>query len=205
MLSRTADHLFWLARYIERAENTARMLDVNLQAALLPQPAASAELLWRGVLGISELQHSFDARYSSLAPQNRARVEQALREELERAVRQGFSAAEVEAGRRAVLEARRLARTQDRSLAARLAGYSFARRTFAWDVALEERMARATAAEVNAVLRKYIDPSRLALVAAGDFRKSASSGGRGSPPAAAPGAAAEKPPAAPRPSAGSGG
>lgn len=70
MLSRTADHLFWLARYIERAENTARMLDVNLQAALLPQPAASAELLWRGVLGISELQHSFDARYSSLAPQN---------------------------------------------------------------------------------------------------------------------------------------
>nr|NDG61654.1 hypothetical protein [Betaproteobacteria bacterium] len=29
MLSRTADHLFWMARYMERAENTARMLDVN--------------------------------------------------------------------------------------------------------------------------------------------------------------------------------
>ena len=28
MLSRTADHLFWMARYIERAENTARMLGV---------------------------------------------------------------------------------------------------------------------------------------------------------------------------------
>ena len=38
MLSRTADHLFWMARYIERAENTARMLDVNLpDVALLPQ------------------------------------------------------------------------------------------------------------------------------------------------------------------------
>ena len=32
MLSRTADHLFWMARYMERAENTARMLDINSKA-----------------------------------------------------------------------------------------------------------------------------------------------------------------------------
>src|SRR4029077_11798068 len=105
------------------------------------------------------------------APQNRARVEQAVREELVRAVAQGFTAAEVQAGKQAVLEARRLARTQDRSLAARLAGYSFARRTFEWDVALEARIAALTPGEVNSALKKYIDPSRLALVAAGDFRK----------------------------------
>lgn len=29
MLSRTADHLFWMSRYIERAENLARLLDVT--------------------------------------------------------------------------------------------------------------------------------------------------------------------------------
>ena len=139
------------------------------------------------------------------APQNRARVEQAVREELQRAVRQGFTAAEVAAGKQAVLEARRLARTQDRSLASRLAGYSFARRTFAWDIALETRIAAITPAELNAVLKKRIDLSRLALVAAGDFKKSAASAGPGSPPAASPGAAAEKPPAPPRSSAGSGG
>ena len=56
MLSRTADHLFWMARYIERAENTARMLDVNLQMSLLPQDVASGEEGWRAMLGISELQ-----------------------------------------------------------------------------------------------------------------------------------------------------
>ena len=39
MLSRTADHLFWMARYMERAENTARMLDVNYQTSMLPQSA----------------------------------------------------------------------------------------------------------------------------------------------------------------------
>jgi uncharacterized alpha-E superfamily protein len=63
MLSRTADHLFWMARYMERAENTARMLDVNYQMSLLPQSAEQAEQGWRGVLGISELTDSFAAKY----------------------------------------------------------------------------------------------------------------------------------------------
>lgn len=67
MLSRTADHLFWMARYTERAENTARMLDVNIQTQLLPQSAESAEHGWRAVLGISELQPAFDAKYGLLS------------------------------------------------------------------------------------------------------------------------------------------
>jgi uncharacterized alpha-E superfamily protein len=64
MLSRTADHLFWMARYTERAENTARMLDVAVQASMLPQSAEEAEQGWRAVLGISELQGAFDRKYS---------------------------------------------------------------------------------------------------------------------------------------------
>jgi uncharacterized alpha-E superfamily protein len=68
MLSRTADHLFWMARYTERAENTARMLDVNLQTSLLPQSAVSAERSWRAMLGISELTEQFDAKYILLTP-----------------------------------------------------------------------------------------------------------------------------------------
>jgi len=131
------------------------------------------------------------------APQNRARVEQAIREEIERAVRQGFSAAEVDAGKKGLLEARRLARTQDAALAGRLAGYLFSERTFAWDADFEKRIAALTPAEVNAALQKHIDPARLALVAAGDFKRPAGapSAGRGSPPAAAPAAAARPAPA----------
>jgi uncharacterized alpha-E superfamily protein len=63
MLSRTADHLFWMARYTERAENAARMLDVTWSMALLPQSADAVERAWRAVLGLSELQVSYDARY----------------------------------------------------------------------------------------------------------------------------------------------
>lgn len=66
MLSRTADHLYWMARYTERAENTARMLDVNIQAQLLPQSVEAAEQGWRAVLGISELEPAFDAKYGIL-------------------------------------------------------------------------------------------------------------------------------------------
>ncbi len=66
MLSRTADHLFWMARYIERAENTARMLDVNVTTSLLPLSSEAAERGWRAMLGISELQPAFDARFPTL-------------------------------------------------------------------------------------------------------------------------------------------
>ncbi len=70
MLSRTADHLFWMARYMERAENTARMLDVNYQTSLLPQSAATAEQGWRGLLSISELTWGFSQKYSQVSAQS---------------------------------------------------------------------------------------------------------------------------------------
>ncbi|MGH8858158.1 MAG: alpha-E domain-containing protein, partial [Polaromonas sp.] len=63
MLSRTADHLFWMSRYTERAENTARMLDVNYQTSLLPQSADVVQLGWQGLLSISELKPAYAAKY----------------------------------------------------------------------------------------------------------------------------------------------
>jgi len=70
MLSRTADHLFWMARYMERAENTARMLDVNYQMSMLPQSADEAEQGWRALLGISELTSSFNEHYPTVDARN---------------------------------------------------------------------------------------------------------------------------------------
>jgi uncharacterized alpha-E superfamily protein len=51
---------------MERAENTARMLDVNYQTSLLPQSADMAEQGWRGLLSISELSGSFFQRYGEV-------------------------------------------------------------------------------------------------------------------------------------------
>ena len=67
MLSRTADHLFWMSRYTERAENTARMLDVNYQTSLLPQSAGVARVGWQGLLSISELLPAYNEKHGDIA------------------------------------------------------------------------------------------------------------------------------------------
>jgi uncharacterized alpha-E superfamily protein len=59
-----------MARYMERAENTARMLDVNYQTALLPQSADMAEQGWRGLLSISELTWAFAKKYTEVNARN---------------------------------------------------------------------------------------------------------------------------------------
>ena len=40
MLSRTADHLYWMGRYLERAEHLARLLDAHHRQSLLPRLGA---------------------------------------------------------------------------------------------------------------------------------------------------------------------
>jgi len=104
------------------------------------------------------------------APQNKARVEAALREELSRAITEGFTAQEVETAKRGLLEARRLARTNDGQLSSRLSTYLFLNRTFAWDVDFERRIAALTPAEVQAALKRHLDPAKLAVSKAGDFK-----------------------------------
>jgi uncharacterized alpha-E superfamily protein len=49
---------------MERAENTARMLNVNYEASLLPQSAEATAQGWRGLLSISELTPAYQQRYS---------------------------------------------------------------------------------------------------------------------------------------------
>ena len=55
-----------MSRYTERAENTARMLDVNYQTSLLPQSQAVAQLGWQGLLSISELLSSYKERHGEI-------------------------------------------------------------------------------------------------------------------------------------------
>jgi len=49
MLSRVADNLYWMSRYLERAEHTARLIDVSLNL-MLDQAPAAAEQHWRRLL-----------------------------------------------------------------------------------------------------------------------------------------------------------
>ncbi len=70
MLSRTADHLFWLSRYIERAENTIRMLDMSHQTSMMPQSLQMAQRSWRATLEIFQITGIFDKNYELLNHQD---------------------------------------------------------------------------------------------------------------------------------------
>ncbi len=69
MLSRTADHLYWMARYMERAENIARILDVNLRMSMMPQSAVQEEQAWGATLRIMGLEGAFHQRYAEISPE----------------------------------------------------------------------------------------------------------------------------------------
>ena len=56
MLSRIAESLFWIGRYIERADDTARLLDVHVQL-LLEDPWADEDLACRSLLSVMDHTH----------------------------------------------------------------------------------------------------------------------------------------------------
>jgi uncharacterized alpha-E superfamily protein len=68
MLSRTADHLFWMSRYIERAESLARLLDVTWQMSLVPQSLAAANQNWNAILALNSLEEAFAAAIPRSTP-----------------------------------------------------------------------------------------------------------------------------------------
>ncbi|HET6926667.1 MAG TPA: alpha-E domain-containing protein, partial [Hyphomicrobiaceae bacterium] len=63
MLGRTANDLFWMSRYIERAENIARLLEVGYRIALLPREGAGQDDEWRSTLRSAGCEEGYLAKY----------------------------------------------------------------------------------------------------------------------------------------------
>lgn len=70
MLSSTADHLYWMGRSMERAENTARMLDVTYRMSLIKNASSDPHNEWRAIISISGLHEDFEARYAEPSAEN---------------------------------------------------------------------------------------------------------------------------------------
>jgi uncharacterized alpha-E superfamily protein len=60
MLSRTADNLFWLSRYVERAENMARLMEMGYRMALMPAVVDGNRSEWQSVLSASGCAAGYD-------------------------------------------------------------------------------------------------------------------------------------------------
>jgi uncharacterized alpha-E superfamily protein len=70
MLSRTADHLYWMARYIERAENAARVLDVTYNMSLVPSATGNDADLWQAAVEITGNIEAFERDYGKASAKN---------------------------------------------------------------------------------------------------------------------------------------
>jgi len=66
MLSRTANNLYWMARYVERAESTARILEVTYRMSLMPQAPELVKQEWFAPLNITGTLFPFTGRYSEV-------------------------------------------------------------------------------------------------------------------------------------------
>ncbi len=67
MLSRTADNLYWMARYVERAENLARLLEVGYRMARLPDwEKGGYRNEWRSTLAAAGCEASFLERHGEI-------------------------------------------------------------------------------------------------------------------------------------------
>ncbi len=58
-LSRVADSMYWMSRYLERAEHTARVLDVNMDQ-MLDETPKSGDLRWNRVLASLRIHNALD-------------------------------------------------------------------------------------------------------------------------------------------------
>jgi uncharacterized alpha-E superfamily protein len=64
MLGRTANGLFWMFRYLERAENTARLLDAGMRMALT-RDLVTAEEEWRSVMATAGQKQGYEAKHGT--------------------------------------------------------------------------------------------------------------------------------------------
>jgi uncharacterized alpha-E superfamily protein len=74
MLSRTANDLFWMSRQVERAENTARMIDITYRMSMLPyrvmEPGEKWAEPWAVPLVITGLATAYYQQYPEVTPEN---------------------------------------------------------------------------------------------------------------------------------------
>jgi zinc protease len=107
----------------------------------------------------------------STNPANIGKVTAAVTEELERFLKEGPTDSEVADAKQAFVEAQKVGRTSDAAIAGQIASNLDIGRTFGFAAMQEKEILELTPSKITEVFRKHIDPQRLVILRAGDFRK----------------------------------
>jgi len=112
--------------------------------------------------------------YAIYNPANVDKLKAAITEELQRWLKDGVSQDELQTAVTGFLQAQQVARTDDGNLARVLEETVYARRTMQYYTDLEAKIQSLTTDDIHDAVRKHIDPNKLFIVTAGDFRKAES-------------------------------
>jgi zinc protease len=104
-------------------------------------------------------------------PQNIVKVETAFKDEIGKILTTGFTPAEVEVAKKAFLDQRQVDRANDAGLARQLVRNAQYGWTMARQAELEQKISALTPADVNAAVKRHIDPASLSIFKGGDFKK----------------------------------
>ena len=108
--------------------------------------------------------------YAIYNPDNKVKLEAAWNEELTRMVKEGFTEDELKQAKAGYLQYRESGRAEDAQLAGALNNNLYLGRTMAWEQDMDNKAQKLTAAQVNAVMKKYLQPEKITFVKAGDFK-----------------------------------
>ena len=111
--------------------------------------------------------------YAIYAPQNLGKLKAGVQEELAKFVKDGITAEELADAKKGWQEERKISRAEDRALAANHVAHTSANRTMAYTEKIDAQIEATTLEEVNAAIRKTLDPSKFLNVYAGDFANAA--------------------------------
>ena len=102
-------------------------------------------------------------------PENAPKVSAAIQDELQRLLRDGITESELEAAKSGYLQEQQISRSSESMLAMLIEAYNFAGREILFLEQQEQAISKLTVNDVNAALRKHLQPERLFVVQAGDF------------------------------------
>ena len=111
--------------------------------------------------------------YAIYAPQNLPKLKAGVQEELAKFVKDGITAEELVDAKKGWQEERKISRAQDRALALGHVAQTAANRTLAFVEKVDAQIEATTLEEVNAAIRKTLDPAKFLNVYAGDFAAAA--------------------------------
>ncbi len=109
--------------------------------------------------------------YAIYNPDNDAKLIAAYKEELDKMLKDGFTADELKDAKSGFLQGQNVNRSTDTYLRSKLNTNLFLNRTMKWNEDLEGKIANLTVDQVNAAMRKWINPSKISYVEAGDFER----------------------------------